>query len=106
MKRMAGLVTFTDKTDPNSSFVLNTKMPTGTVANMLSAIKVVNAIRLGECAVTDEDARRAGSLGAAIKNMIGADNERYFRLFDQLREVQTEATLTALFSLSALTQRR
>jgi hypothetical protein len=93
-KRMAGLITFADKTDPDSSFVLNTRMPTGSVANMLSAIKMVNAIRMGACAVSDEDARKVGGLGKAIKNMIGDDNDRYFRLFGQLRAVQREATLT------------
>ena len=29
-KRMAGLITFCDKNDPNNSFVLNTRMPSGT----------------------------------------------------------------------------
>ena len=45
-----GLVT--DKTDPKKSFVMNTRMAAGTTANMLSAIKVVNAIRMGEYKLT------------------------------------------------------
>ena len=45
--------------------------------------------------MTDEDARKARGLGAAIKKMIAADNDRYFRLFDQLRAVAKEATITA-----------
>jgi hypothetical protein len=93
-KRMASLITFADKTDPEASFVMNTRMPTGTVANMLSAIKVINCIRMGECAVSKEDARKAGGLGNALKSMIVGDNERYFRLFGKLRAVQTEAILT------------
>ena len=42
----------TDKTDPKKSFVMNTRMAAGTTANMLSAIKVVNAIRMGEYKLT------------------------------------------------------
>ena len=45
--------------------------------------------------MTDADARRASGLGAAIKEMIAADNDRYYRLFDQLRNVATEATIQA-----------
>ena len=86
--RMAGLLTFVDKSNPDGSFVLNTRMPTGNISNMLSAIKLTNAIRVGEIAVTKEDAKKAGSIGAAIKNMITSDNERYFRLMDMLRAVQ------------------
>jgi hypothetical protein len=91
---MAGLITFTDKSDPDASFVMNTSMPSGKVANFLASVKVVNAIRHGEFKVSDEDARKAGGLGKAIKNMIGADNSRYFRLFDKLRAVQKTAVLT------------
>ena len=86
-KRMAGLITFKDKTNPTGSFVMNTRMPSGTTANLLGAIKVVNAIRLGECKVTDDEARKHGGLGEALKSMIGADNDRYYRCFDQLRGV-------------------
>ena len=92
---MSGLLTFTDKSDPAESFVLNTRMPSGTVQNMLAAIKVVNAIRLGECKFTAEDIRRAGSLGTAMKKMITDDNDRYYRVFDRLREVQRGVKLTA-----------
>ena len=91
---MAGLITFNDKTNPDGSFVMNTRMPSGTTANLLSAIKVISYIRLGECAVTDDDARRFGSLGEALKRAIGADNDRYYRCFDQLREVATDAYMT------------
>jgi hypothetical protein len=90
-KRMAGLITFADKTDKNNSFVMNTRMPMGTAANMLAAIKLINCIRMGECKVSDEDARKKGGIGEALKGMITDDNERYFRLFDQLRNVQKEA---------------
>ena len=57
-------------------------MPSGTLQNMHAAINVVNAIRLGECKLTDEDIRRAGGLGTAMKNMISDDNDRYFRVYD------------------------
>jgi hypothetical protein len=93
LSRMSGLITFAVKSDPNASFVINTKMPGGTVANILSAIKVVNLIRMGEFPVTKEDVERADGLGNAIKTMIASDNDRYCRLFDQLREVQKEAIL-------------
>ena len=87
-----GLVT--DKTDPKKSFVMNTRMPAGTTANVLSAIKVVDVILTGECKLTADDVRRAGGIGRALKNMIGCDNGRYYRLFDMLRRVQSEAILT------------
>ena len=70
-------------------------MPSGRVANLLAAIKLINGFRLGECKVTEEDIRRAGGLGQAIKDIIAADNDRCYRLFDKLRAVQTEGTLTA-----------
>ena len=82
--RMAGLLTFADKNDPAGSFVMNTRMPDGTTANMLAAIKLVNMIRLGECAFISKDIRRAGGLGLALKSMIGNDNERYSPLFGKL----------------------
>ena len=91
---MAGLITFCDKTDPKASFVFTTRMPSGRVANLLSAIKLVNTIRLGECAVTDADALKAKGLGPAIKAVIAKDGDRYFRLFDNLRAIATEATIT------------
>ena len=69
-------------------------MPSGTTANLLGAIKVVNAIRLGECKVTDDEARKHRGLGEALKRMIGADNDRYYRCFDQLREVAKEGSIT------------
>ena len=92
--RMAGLITFTDKTNPEKSFVMNTRMAKGTIANMLSTIKVVNAIRMGECRLTPADVERASGIGRALKNMIGCDNDRYYRLFDLLRDVEKPATLT------------
>ena len=92
-KRMAGLITFNDKTNPKGSFVMNARMPSGKTANVLSAIKVVNTIRLGECAMTDEDVRRHGGLGEALKKTIGADNDRYYRYFDQLRRVAKEGEI-------------
>ena len=92
--RMAGLITFTDKTNPEKSFVMNTRMAKGTIANMLSTIKVVNAIRMGECRLTPADVERASGIGCALKNMIGCDNDRYYRLFDKLRAVEKPAKLT------------
>jgi hypothetical protein len=90
-KRMPGLITFADKTDPTNAFVMNTRMPKGTTANMLAAIKLINCIRMGECNVSAEDARKKGGIGAALKDMITDDNNRYFRLFEQLRKTQKEA---------------
>jgi hypothetical protein len=93
---MAGLITFADKEDPSNDFVINSRMPTkGTTANMLAAIKIVNCIRMGECKVSDEDARRKGGIGNALKEMIHGDNERYFRLFEKLRKTAKAANLTA-----------
>ena len=83
-ERMAGLITFADKNDAAGSFVMNTRMPGGSLANMLAAMKLVNLIRIGECALTREDLRKAGGLGPALRSMIGNDNERYSRLFGKL----------------------
>ena len=94
-QRMAGLLTFSDKTNPKGSFVMNTRMPTGKTANLLSAMKLINAIRLGECKVTEEDVRRAGDLGKALKSIVGLDNDRYYRLFTKLRSVAREAVITS-----------
>ena len=85
--RMAGLITFADKKDPAGSFAMNTRMPQGSTANMLAAMKLVNLIRNGECELTIEDIRKAGGLGQALKRIIGKDNERYSRLFGMLRGV-------------------
>ena len=86
-KRMAGLVTFADKKQPQKSFVMNTRMPHGTTANLLAVMKLVNLIRNGECAFTAEDISKAGGVGKALKKLIGADNDRYFRSFALLRAV-------------------
>ena len=94
-KRMAGLITFADKKDPAGSFVMNTRMPQGSTANMLAAMKLVNLIRNGECELTTEDIRKAGGLGHALKKIIGKDNERYSRLFGMLRGVAVGGTLHA-----------
>jgi len=91
---MAGSITFVDKSDPDGSFVMNTRMPTGSVANMLSAMKITGTIRLSECPVTPEDLAKSGRIGPAIKTMIGLDNDRYYRLMDMLRAVQTEGKIT------------
>ena len=91
---MTGLITFEDKSDPKASFVLNTRMPLRKIANLLSAIKIINAIRHGECPLSDAEIRRAAGLGPAIKQMIALDNERYYRLFGQLRAVVTTAQIS------------
>jgi hypothetical protein len=91
--RMAGLITFADKKDPAGSFVMNTRMPLGKIANMLDAMKLVNLIRNGENELTKEDIRRAGGLGPALKKIIGKDDERYSRLFAMLRGVAVGGTL-------------
>ena len=94
-KRMAGLITFADKEDPANSFVMNTRMPQGSTANILAAIKLVNLIRNGECELTTEDISRAGGLGQALKRIIGMDNDRYYRLFALLRGVEDGGRLHA-----------
>ena len=43
--------------------------------------------------MTDADCERQGGLGAALKKMIAADNDRYYRLFDQLRAVAKDAII-------------
>ena len=88
------MLTFVDKSNPAASFVMNTRMPNGNVANMLSTLKLTNAIRLSECAVTEEGAIKAGGIGPAIKNMNTSVNERYYRLMDNFRAVQTAAIIT------------
>ena len=92
--RMTGLLTYQDKTDPENSFVLNTRMPSGKTANMLAAIKFVNAVRMGEVKFTAEDIRRAEGLGVMIRDMISSDNERYCRVFHKMRAVLDDARLT------------
>ena len=57
-EKMRGLITYADKEDPTQSFVMNTKMPTGSVASFMSACKLVNTIRLGECKLTDQEIKR------------------------------------------------
>ena len=94
-KRMAGLVTFADKKQPENSFVMNTRMPHGTTANLLAVMKLVNLIRNGECAFTAEDISKAGGLGKALKKIIGADNEQYYRSFGLLRAVAVEGYMHA-----------
>lgn len=94
-KRMAGLVTFADKEDAAKSFVMNTRMPQGTTANLLAAIKLVNLIRNGECELTTEDISRAGGVGQALKRLIGMDNDRYDRLFALLRGVAVGGSIQA-----------
>lgn len=94
-KRMAGLVTFADKQEPEKSFVMNTRMPQGTTANLLAVMKLVNLIRNGECAFTAEDISKAGGVGKALKKLIGADNDRYFRSFGLLRAVAVEGYMHA-----------
>ena len=74
---MAGSITFVDKSNPEGSFMMNTRMPTRSVANMLSAMKITGAIRLNECTVTPEDLAKAGRIGPAIKTMIKLENDRY-----------------------------
>ena len=69
-------------------------MPTGGVANLLSAMKITGAINVNECPVTPEDLAKAGRTGPAIKTMIKLDNDRYYRLMDMLRDVQTEGKIT------------
>ena len=93
-ERMAGLITFVDKSNPDGSFVLNTRMPSGSVSNMLSAIMLTNATRQGEIFGAKEDATKAGRIGAAIKTMITSDDERYFLLMVTLRAVQVAGKLT------------
>ena len=73
---------------------MNTRMPSGVVQNMLAAIKLVNAIRLGECKFTADDVQRAGGLRKAMKAMITQDNDRYYRVFENLRQVQSGGQLT------------
>ena len=73
---------------------MNTRMPSGVVQNMLAAIKLVNAIRLGECKFTADDVQRAGGLRKAMKAMITQDNDRYYRVFENLRQVQDGGALT------------
>ena len=68
IQRMVGLIAFVDKLDPAASAVMNTRMPTGPIANMLSVMKIRGVIRLSECPVTKEDAIKAGRTGPAIKN--------------------------------------
>ena len=94
-QRMAGLITFEDKKDASSSFVMNTRMAEGSTANMLSTMKLVNVIRNGECKLSNDDVRRAGGLGTALRNMIGGDNELYHRLFSKLRGVAVPGHLHA-----------
>ena len=65
-------------------------MPTGQIANLLSAVKITGRIRLSECAVTLEDMAKTGRLGPAIKTVIECDTDRYYRLMDKLRTVQTD----------------
>jgi hypothetical protein len=81
-KRMAGLITFADKADPKNSFVMNTRMPTGIAANLLSAIKLINCIRMGECKVSDEDARKAGGDRESLE---GHDQRRQRALLPSVR---------------------
>ena len=92
--RMAGLIAFADKQNPEKSFVVKTRMPSGKTANLLSAIKLVNMIRLGEFPFSDEETRRHGGIGEAIKSFIAEDNERYYRNFDMLRGVAKSGTIT------------
>ena len=91
---MPGLLTYVDTTDPEKSFVLNTRMPSGKTANMLAAIKFVNAIRMGEAKFTTEDIRRAEGIGVMIRDMISSDNERYCRVFHMMRAVLDDGRLT------------
>ena len=83
-RRMAGVITFTDKEEPSESFVLNTKMAEGKVANMISAMKVVNMIRNGEFQLSDEDVRKMGGLGPAIKVLLTKDSEGRIKKTGQL----------------------
>ena len=92
--RMAGVLTFADVKEPDNSFVVRTRMPSGTVANFRTAISLANLIRQGECNVSDDDVKRYGSLGMAFRAAISSDNDRYYRSFDQLREVVCACTLT------------
>jgi len=73
---------------------MNTRMPSGKTANMLAAIKFVNAVRMGEAKFTAEDIRRADGLGVMIRDMISSDNERYCRVFHMMRAVLDNARLT------------
>lgn len=100
-KRRAGLSTFVDKKDPAASFVLNTKMPTGEAASMLSAVKIVNLIRTGEFPESIVDVAKAGSPGIAIKAIIQDEGDRYYRLFSKLRYVERKTTISRPNAASA-----
>ena len=92
-RRMAGVLTYADVGDPDSSFVLRCRMPEGTVANFRTALALANLIRHSEYSVSDQDIERYGTLGEAFRNAIGNDNERYYRAFDKLRNVARPGTL-------------
>ena len=92
--RMAGVLTYADVQNAKNSFIIRCRMPSRTVANFRTAIALANLIRHQDCAVSDADVARAGNLGAAFREAIGCDNNRYFRSFDKLREVLCGRTLT------------
>ena len=91
--RMAGQLVFADKRDPAASFVVKARMPSGTTQNVLSAIRLANLVRIGECRVTDEDVKRHGTLGKAFRAVIEFDNEMYYHSFDILRKNMATSTL-------------
>ena len=83
-QRMAGLITWAEKDDPSASFVMNTRMAQGKVANMISAMKIVNMVRNMEFKLSDEDVRRMGGIGRAIKALITKDCEGRLRCSGEL----------------------
>ena len=85
--RMAGLIAFADKQNPEKSFVVKTRMPSGKTANLLYAMKLVNMMRLGEFPFSEGEIhdRRHGGIGEAIKSFIAEDDVKYYRNIEMLR---------------------